>query len=195
MLFPDNNRSFLAKVKQGDQDAWSGLFRLYNEPVCRFIGYLPFVDREDVHDVASGTWEKAWKARSGIDQVCNIKAWLCRIAQNTACDHYRKRKRREEKIRSAERWYLDDEPPDEIPDPGNAEEQVEVFLLLNQAWEITLTKITEAQKKCFLWHIGQGLSISEIAQMLNLTEGTVRVYIAVARKSFRDEYRSIQEGG
>ncbi|MBV9616576.1 MAG: hypothetical protein JO031_14070, partial [Ktedonobacteraceae bacterium] len=57
----------------------------------------------------------------------------------------------------------------------------------------TMTKLTEQFRVCLLLSIVGGLSISEIAQLLDMKEAAVRQRLGRARKQFQQVY--VQESG
>ncbi len=200
MPFPvdtdDDHRQWLRRLQQGEREAWESLFELYNEALCQFIGFLKFVDREDVDDIANQTWEKAWRARNSIGGVSKLRAWIFRIARNTAVDSFRKRQKREEMSvpRSQSPDEEDRNEMEMVADPSDLEDQAMTFTVVDEAWKKTLERISCNQKSCFLFSEENGLSFAKIAKILCLTEGTVEIYISVVKRRFREEYRRLQEG-
>ncbi len=190
----DDDPQLLLGVRQGDEGVWNQIFDQYNRPLCQFIGFLSIVNREDVHDIANETWEKAWKAKSRIHSASNIKAWLFEIAKNKATDHSRKRIRRENSMPSQK---LNAEHNGgigvEIADPEALEDQVEKGVILGEAWNKTIEKTTPKQRNCYILH-EQGRTFEEISLELDLRVGTVEPYVCTVRKIFRGEYRKLQEG-
>lgn len=199
MSFPANGDDdlpqLLQRVQQGDPGAFEYLFALHNKPLCLWIGSREFVDKEDVHDIASETWVKVWEKRSCIGSVSSFKAWLWRIAFNTAIDHARIRKRRgENRILRYLRPRDEHHDEIEIPDPDTFEDHVERKMLIDEALNRTFKRITHKQRCVFIRYCVKEEPLAEVARSLNVSEDTVKVYCSIVRKIFREEYRRLLEG-
>src|SRR5262245_41535333 len=62
------------------------LLRLFNELRDELISTLLYVlgNRDDAQDAAQETFIKCWGTRDQLDQVLNLRAWIFRVAFNTA---------------------------------------------------------------------------------------------------------------
>ncbi len=194
----DEHYQQLRRLQQGDPEEWRHLFDRYNEPLCRFIGSREFVDKNDVYDIASDTWLRVWRARDSLSGVSNIWAWLCTIARNRAIDYSRNRMREITGERVPGYSYPGSESADDIniPAPGNFEEELAEFDLLDQAWReiIKNKKITKKQWECFTLRHVKKITFEEIAQRTKLKKTVVTVYCSQVMKIWREEYRKLQRG-
>src|SRR5262245_55836199 len=64
------------------------LVRAFNEVRDELIGTLYYLlgNREDAHDAAQETFMKCWRSQAEMVGVQNIRAFLFRVAMNTATD-------------------------------------------------------------------------------------------------------------
>jgi RNA polymerase sigma-70 factor, ECF subfamily len=199
MSFPangdDDPPQLLKRVQQGDPRTFEDLFALHNKPLCLWIGSREFVEKEDIHDIASETWEKVWEKRFCIGSVFNFKAWLWKIAYNTAIDHARRRKRRKEN-RILRYLRPRDEQHDEIeiPDPDTFEDEIEKKMLMDEALNKTFKRVTHTKKWAFIRYGIEEEPLAEVARSLNVSKDTVKVYCSIVKKIFREEYRRLLEG-
>ena len=79
------------------------LVRTFNELRDELISTLLFVlgNREDAKDAAQDSFIKCWNARAQLHQVLNLRAWIFRVAFNTAKDMRKSAwKRRSKPLRS-----------------------------------------------------------------------------------------------
>lgn len=159
--------------------------RLYRQYYQRVLAYLRFrVDRGDsAEDLASLVFERALKHLAELQAPEAAEAWLFRIAQNCANDYFR-RQRREvslEELATVER-----------PSSLSLEEHV----LVEEERRILLAHVSRLPQReqeivglKFVAH----LTNRQIAQVLNMPEGTVGSLIYRTLGKLRDALRA--EGG
>lgn len=95
----------------------------------------------------------------------SFSAWLYRIAHNLVADHYRQRQR-------ASQVLLDDLPPIASHDesPHHAAERA----LTEDDLRIAINRLTDEQAQVITLRFLEGLSISEVAEIMGKTEGAVK---------------------
>src|ERR1700730_619168 len=84
------------------------LVRTFNELRDELISTLLFVlgNREDAKDAAQDSFIKCWNARGQLYQVLNLRAWIFRVAFNTAKDMQRSAWNRRVKPLRAEQFTM-----------------------------------------------------------------------------------------
>jgi len=120
-----------------------------------------------------------------MDGNLKLSAWLYRIATNTAYDALRRRK-----LIAWLPWQdLDHEPADvESADPQEIYGTTELV-------RAALRRMPQQYRSALLLYTQEGFSYSEIARTLNIAESGVKMYLSRARQSFREHYRSLEQGG
>src|SRR5437868_15345796 len=75
----------------GQAQADVDLVRIFNELRDELLSTLLFVlgNREDAKDAAQDSFIKCWNARSQLHEIVNLRAWIFRVAFNTAKDMQR----------------------------------------------------------------------------------------------------------
>jgi RNA polymerase sigma-70 factor, ECF subfamily len=178
-------RASMAEVRSGEQ-TWS-FERIYDEyktPIYNYIYHL-VGNREQADDLTQDTFVKAYKALPKMDASLKLSAWLYRIATNTAYDALRRRK-----LIAWLPWQdLDHEPADvESADP---QETIGTTELVQAA----LKRMPRHYRAALLLYTQEGFSYAEIAATLNIAESGVKMYLSRARHSFREHYRTLEQGG
>ena len=85
-----SERSLVYLVASGDETAAGELFRIYGEPVLRFV-YRRVADQmEDAEEVTLDTFRSAVKLAGTYDPRSSVFTWLCGIAKLRIIDFYRK---------------------------------------------------------------------------------------------------------
>lgn len=144
------------------------LYTAYSREVFRFAYWLSG-SSDDAEDITSETFVRAW-THLGRIRTETLKGFLLTIARNVYIGHLRKRAR--------------EEPFAEIlpdPQPG-PEAQVETSMALEEV-QNALSRLGEEDRSAFLLRTVHQLEYAEIARVLQVSEGAVRVRVHRARKA------------
>ena len=117
----------------------------------------------DCADAVQEALTRAWQRRSSLRNPEKFKPWLMRILVNT-CNDILRRQSRQTLLADEELLSQEDTPSD----PLSVREAIEC---LKPEWRTVI-----------LLHYLEGCSISEIAQMLQIPQGTVKSRLLYARK-------------
>ena len=153
--------------------AFELLLDLYQHKVFRLV-YSILKETAKAEEVTQDIFLKMWQILPEYDGRASISTWLYTIARNTALSAYRAEAYR--KTLPIE----DCEPPAGIRDTGM--QQVEVRQVLERLPEVQQQVIT-------LFYL-QERSVEQVAQMLDLPEGTVKSHLHRARRALADLLRS-----
>lgn len=171
------------RAQRGDQEAFTALFNRYNLPICKFLWGM-VKNYADVQDLAQQTFIKVHKKLATLTKGTSFEPWLYRIAENTARDYLRAKRRYP--------YLSSEELKEDYEEWGTAfEDRVEQTLLFEQIQEELLKKLPETQGRCFVLRM-QGIEPAEIARRLNLSKGTVRTYLSKAFLMARTEYTRLR---
>lgn len=85
-------RELVARIKQGDRDAFRQLYDRYMSLVFRYVA-VRLGSEQDAEDVTADTFINAWQSFSSFEwRGISVGSWLLRIAHNLVVDRYRKQK-------------------------------------------------------------------------------------------------------
>jgi len=144
------------------------LYEQYADDVLR-MAYFYLADRHKAEDVCQDVFVKLYTHGKSIAPG-KEKAWLLRVTVNCCRDLWRGAWFR--------RVVLGAPVLDIIPDEDNAIEKREEKAELMRA----VNRLPGAFRETVLLHYFEGLGIAEIAQMLDLPEGTISSRLSRARK-------------
>jgi len=158
---------------------FSKIYDQYVDKIYRFI-FLKVNSQEVAEDLTSETFLRVWeKFREGEgNSIENPRAFLYRIAHNLVIDYYREKGRRQ--VVSAEFASIID-PRQNLEEKAMLKSDINI---IRQA----LANLSEDYQNVIVWHYLDDLSISEIANLLDRTEGATRVLLHRALKAVRDEF-------
>jgi RNA polymerase sigma-70 factor (ECF subfamily) len=127
-------------------------------------------------DAAQDAFLKCWRARGGIGDVRNLRAWIFRVGLNAAKDLQRNAWRRRAKP-------LDISLQGEamIPSPADSLEEQERLDRLRHA----LQELRPEEKAVFLLRQNGDLTYEEIAELRSTPVGTVKTQMRTALQKLR----------
>jgi RNA polymerase sigma-70 factor, ECF subfamily len=179
-------QSLIRRVQAGDAEAFYELVRPYERAV--FLSAMAIVKNEaDAEDVAQEAVLKAFKGLNRFRQEARFSTWLIQITINEA--KMRLRKDRRHLYESIEQGQPSDEgdyTPRDFADwreiPSQALERRE----LRDALSTALKSLPEKYRTILILRDVNHLSITETAQVLELSEANVKTRLSRARLQMRD---------
>ena len=168
-------KEWLARIKQGDQQAFAELYRAYSERLYKSL--LRLVKSEQMaQELLQDIFVQFWEKRETIDVQSSLAAYLLRIGENKVYDFYRKLKREQTLLAmvkaSASERYLP------IEETALSEENGQ---LLRKAIETLPPQRRQVFECCKL----QGRSYQETSELLGISTSTINDHIVKATKTIR----------
>lgn len=151
------------------------LFCQYSEPICRYLARLTG-DPYRAEDLTQETFVRAYLALQRGAQWDDPRAWLYRVASRLAINEHRRQKLIQ---------WLPLLSTDVDPAPG-----VEVAVAERLAVRKALDALSPKYKIPLVLYASEGYSVAEVAEMLELSTGAVKVRLYRARKKFRRAYEA-----
>jgi RNA polymerase sigma-70 factor, ECF subfamily len=166
------------RARAGDSEAYTVLFCEYELGIYGYLRGL-IGNSEDAHDLAQETFFKAWEKVALLQDPSKFKSWLYRIARNLAYDLGRRKKR----VVWCSYEEIDEEDSRAIQ-PGVDEYVAQRELVIQ-----TLAQLPLKYRECLLLQIEGGLSLHQIAEIVEISHESVSTYLCNARRQFRELYR------
>ena len=136
-------------------------------------------DTSDAEDCLQETFLRAFRSYARVRAGTNYRAWLYKIATNTAHSHWKRRKRSE--------TYTIDLDPELRADGSSLSDRIECKALLG-AVARAVDGLPEQQRAALIMRKYQELSYTEIADALDSTEAAARANVYQALKKLRMEF-------
>lgn len=159
-------------VSKAERDA---LFvELYNEFHQPIFGYLFRLlrDRARAEDAVQDAFAKAYRALGRLDGDANYRAWLYRIATNTAYDRLRR-----QRLIS---WFPLLDSGDDPALRYEQDDDCEINVQVQQALE----QLPVHYRAPLILYSIDGLSTDEIARVLGISRSSVKMRLLRARRMF-----------
>ena len=154
----------LEQASRFDPDALRALHGRFYEPVYRYVRFK-VSDPHISEDITSEVFVRVLEAlKRGKVWRTTPDAWIFGIARNVVADHYRQKSRRTE-VMLDERLAMPEEesPAQQVAVAEQHEELAQAITLL-----------TDEQRDVILLRFMEGLSIKDVAEILNKTPGAVK---------------------
>ena len=153
------------------------IFTAYSAPIynyaLRMVG-----DPDRAADIAQDTFIKAYRKLDTLTDPSAARAWLYRIATNTAFDEMRRR-------RHTAPLDLGDDQPVEQPDGGPGPETQVLSGLLDERIGRALLRLKPNHRQCLILSDVEDMSSVQIGEVMGMSNGAVRVLLCRARGEMR----------
>lgn len=184
----DPDHELVLAVLDGDASAYKGLVERYQARIYS-VCFSMVRNPEDARDLAQDAFVKAYQNLSRFQLRSSFYTWLCRIAMNVSIDFLRR-----QKVRAAE-LFEDGIATKESggvlsfghqrENPAANLERKRLLERISQALE----DLPEEQRQIVVLREIDGLSYKEIAEVLDIPEGTVMSRLFYARKKLQTALR------
>lgn len=180
--FPDEE--LMAYLSKGDKYAFDELYTRYAKAMLFYFKKMLWNDCEKAEDFVHDLFAKIIQKPESFDRDRSFKTWFYSVANNMCKNEYKKQAVRKNTSYSIETtFHLHDENTNVL-----SEVQDSIF---GQVFEKQLNELDEKHREVFKLRHLDGLSLREIAEVLNANEGTIKSrlfyatkYLAVQLKEF-----------
>jgi RNA polymerase sigma-70 factor (ECF subfamily) len=172
----------IARAQSGDRVAFEELVRIYAERLHAVVLRL-CASGHDAEEVTQEAFLRAWRAIDRFDGRSQFFTWLYRIGVNEA---KRRGKRRQGRMRVVS---IDDAPQHELADLSEAPETRARQSEARRALEAAVRALPIDYRAPLVLRDIAGLSTTEAAEILGLSEAAFKSRLHRARMSVRDAVR------
>jgi RNA polymerase sigma-70 factor (ECF subfamily) len=161
-------------ARNGSSDAFGELVDRYRAPVVR-LAYSLTHDPDEAKDIAQDAFLRAYRRLESFRPDRPFSRWLFVIARNASLDALRRRRR-------TERLPASDDSVPELGPEDTAMRNDEAARL-----RAALDTLPAHYRTVLELYYESGLRYREIAEALGIPIGTVKTYIARAKRRLRDD--------
>ncbi len=177
-------RMLITQAKNGNVSAFETLVKKYQNSIYYLCRRMTG-SHQSADDVSQETFIKAYFALNSFKDGMNFFTWIRKIAVNNSLNFIKVSKREEPLGDRAEKIAGNSSMGQELPHEMLQRNQTE------QKFKKALKALPPEQKIVFILRVYENLSYKEIAQLLEISEGTVMSRLSRAReklKSMMAEY-------
>ena len=179
-----SDEDLVRRAQSGDNRAFDELVRRYKEKVYR-LSYKILRHDEDAAEALQDAFLSAYRGLGKFKVKSTFSTWLYRIATNASLMKYRKRRDHHVSLEQSQSTEEDAEPL-QVPDWSTQPLQELLDAETRQVMEEGIQRLPEELRTVFLLRDVEGLSNSEVAQVLDLTVAAVKSRLHRARIALRD---------
>lgn len=182
------------KAMDGDQEAISELYYA-TYPKLHAVAVSILKNDADADDIVQDSYIKAFSSLHQLDNAERFEPWLCRIVSNKCKDYLKKNK---PILFSSQNTEDDNEPIEWSIEDDSKEYDPEAVLISadirRQIMEL-LDTLPDEQRICLVYHVVQEMKISEIAELLEVSENTVKSRINYAKSKMQVKIDELEKKG
>nr|WP_297176368.1 sigma-70 family RNA polymerase sigma factor [uncultured Agathobaculum sp.] len=175
-----DEKHILTRARRGDVAAFEDLVRLYEKRVYA-VALRSSGNPEDAADIVQEVFLRAWRSIESFRGDSGFSTWLFRITMNLCVDHARHRHAQPQ----TQPIVTDDETERPIPDTTPTPEEHLDNRELGRELAAALAEVSEEHRRIVLLRDVSGMSYTEIAEVLEISEGTVKSRLSRARIALR----------
>ena len=168
------DRNLVTAASRGDVEAFAKLVRNNSSLVYRVA--MRMVGKDDAQDASQEVWVRVWRNIRSFRGDSAFSTWLYRITVNTCLSIRQKESRRDERELDDELPYLS-EPPGGDADPEAAALSAE----RREEIQAALQHVRAEHRAALVLRHMEGLSYAEIAQVLEVPDGTAKGWVSRGR--------------
>lgn len=178
------DEELVASARRGDRRAFDELVNRHKHRAYH-IAFDFTRDGEDAKDLSQEAFLKAFANLRNFDGRSSFYTWFYRILVNLCLDYKRRHKRAPaEEFDESAAGRID--PSHDLARPRSPEQEIfarQISVKVGAALEA----LPARQRAAFVLKNHQGLSIKEIAELLDTAEGTVKVHLHRAVRALRQQ--------
>lgn len=168
----ERDAALVARVRAGEREAFDALVHAYMRQAFQ-LAYRVVNHREDAEDLVQESFLAAYNYLDSYDATRPFGPWLMRIVMNRGANLRRSRTRRETEPETD----AISPAPSALDDTERAEARVHLVR--------AMATLSERQRMIVTLFDVDGMTSTEIGDMLELSAGTVRWHLHEARRTLR----------
>ena len=188
-----DEQDLIVRMRRGEQRAFDQFFDAFATRLGAFAARRSALDAAGIEDVVQMTMINAMRGLAGFRGGSSLFTWLCQICRNLLADARRKAAR-QPTMKSLEEFggekpmakvvQLTDfrDPLDECAADDN-----------RSAVRRAINRLPPHYAKTLELRFGDGLTVPEIARVLEITESAAESQLVRARQGFRDQWLKAHE--
>jgi len=181
-----NEQHLVDRICGGDMSAFQDLVERHKRKVY-YLAYDVVGDHQEAEDVSQEVFIKIYRSIHKFRKDAKMSSWIHHITVNSAIDVLRKRKARPKvNLEDFDQTEARDNPPGAGSAFPNPEQAADAVLLQGRIHD-ALHKVSPRERTVFVMRHYNDFQISEIADVLEISTGTVKSLLFRALSKLRKE--------
>jgi len=181
----DEERNLIRRMRAGDDRAFQWFAEHYAPALYRFASERVRGEPELVRDVVQTTLCRFMEKLDAYRGESAIFTWLCAVCRNEIAGHFRRSRRGEVEFDEAA----------EVESGPAANPETELLARENERLvHVVLDTMPPRYARILEWKYVEGLSVREIARLIDLSEKATESLLTRARTAFRATFDQLRGG-
>jgi RNA polymerase sigma-70 factor (ECF subfamily) len=183
----------VTELQAGSAAAFDALIRHFHAPVFHLL-YQMLCNEADAADITQEVFLKAFRGIRGFRRGSSLKTWLYRIAIREALNHRRWWRRHQSKESSYDGLQAEQGIAFQVAGKGPSPFDLLAAREAQQAVRRALARVPEVFRGAVILRDIEGLSYEEVAEILDVSVGTVKSRILRGRRALKELLEPEREG-
>jgi RNA polymerase sigma-70 factor (ECF subfamily) len=182
-----NDDKTIEQFKNGKLPVFAELVLKYQDRIYNLCRYM-LENPQDAEDAAQDTFIKAYRGLKNYSPTASFYTWLYRIAVNTCLDHKRKFSFHSLFFSTDKETHINN-----FPSQALSPESAYAISQSIHALQSALNNLSEKLRVVIVLSEVEGFSYEEIAEILDVSVGTVKSRISRAREELKKNMKKFTE--
>ncbi len=161
------DEQLMDEVVKGNSRAFTELYERYSKPMLNYFYKMLWQDKLKAEDFMQELFTKIIQKPHLFNSKLRFKTWIFSIANNMCKNEYRKQEVRKDSNNDLhDNMAINDGSDNQIKKVDES--------LFNDRLKEELKELSVSHREVFILRFKQGLSLKEIAEVLDVSEGTVK---------------------
>jgi len=177
-----SDEALMRSMSNGDKRAFDELSERYSGPLLGYFMRMLWRDREKAEDFVHDLFAKIVRKPEYFDMERSFKTWIYSVANNMCKNEYKKQDVLKGMSNGLDRHFsLSDTSVNVMGEVQDA--------FFREAFEKGMQTLDEKHREAFTLRHVEGLSVKEVAEILEINEGTVKSRVFYAIKYLAEELK------
>jgi RNA polymerase sigma-70 factor (ECF subfamily) len=172
-----SDEELMLLISKGEKKAFDELYARYADALLRYFTRLLWKDREKAEDFVHDLFAKIIQKPELFDASRTFKTWVYSVANNMCKNEYKKQEVRKNTTNGIDHVNVTDQH-DVLKETHES--------IFQNTYNESIQQLDSKHREVFSLRHEDGLSIKEIAEILDLNEGTVKSRLFYATKQLAD---------
>ncbi len=172
-----SDEELMLSISKGEKKAFDELYARYADALLRYFTRLLWKDREKAEDFVHDLFAKIIQKPELFDASRTFKTWVYSVANNMCKNEYKKQEVRKNTTNGIDHVNVTDQH-DVLKETHES--------IFQNTYNESIQQLDSKHREVFSLRHEDGLSIKEIAEILDLNEGTVKSRLFYATKQLAD---------
>jgi RNA polymerase sigma-70 factor (ECF subfamily) len=174
--------AYVSKARTGDADAFRVLVERHSRALF-VLAYRMTGNESDAEDVVQDSFLRAYRQLGAFDDRAGFGSWIYRIAVNCSLDLMRARKRRSERMQSAETEM--DDLIAALPELGPGPDRLALSGEIRERLDSAMSRLSDTERSAFVLRHFEGMCMEEVGRALGCEPGAAKHSVFRAVRKLR----------